>query len=250
MLFHTFGDNSKKTVLLIHGALTPWQIWDNAIETFSKDYFVIVPELDAHTEDKATSFQSVEEEAKEIIDYIIKTREGKSFLICGLSMGGRIAACIANSSELSIENLILDGAPLLPLPKLMIKIMTRNYLAIIRESKKRERKVLENFKKNFLPEKYLEAFLKLADNMGEASIKNMVSSVFSKFDYKKYDSSCRILFMHGSKGNEALAKKSAAKMKKINPQTEIKCFKGYSHAQLACFEAEKWTREVDKWLRG
>ena len=49
MRFHTFGDNSKKTVLLIHGALTPYQIWDNAIEVFSMEYFVIVPELDAHT---------------------------------------------------------------------------------------------------------------------------------------------------------------------------------------------------------
>lgn len=248
MLFHTFGDNSKKTILLIHGALTPWQIWDNAIETFSKDYFVIVPELDAHTEDKATSFQSVEEEAKEIIDYIIKTREGKIFLLCGLSMGGRIAACIANSSELSIENLILDGAPLLPLPKLMINIMTKNYIAIIRESKKRDSRILENCKRNFLPEKHIEDFLKLADNMDETSIKNMISSVFSKFEFKNYQACSRILFIHGSKVNEALAKKSAAKMKKINPQTEIKCYEGYSHAQLACFEAEKWTMEVKTWL--
>jgi hypothetical protein len=30
--------------------LTPWQIWNTAAERFSKDHYVIVPELDAHTE--------------------------------------------------------------------------------------------------------------------------------------------------------------------------------------------------------
>ena len=54
--------------------------------------------------------------------------------------------------------------------------------------------------------------------------------------------------MHGTKGNEALARRAALKMKKANPQTEIRCFEGYAHAQLACFENEKWVREVAAFL--
>ena len=30
MIFHTFGDNHNLAILLIHGVLTPWQIWEDA----------------------------------------------------------------------------------------------------------------------------------------------------------------------------------------------------------------------------
>ena len=51
MIFHTFGDPSAKPVVLIHGMLNPWQLWEDAAEHFSKEYYVVVPELDAHTEE-------------------------------------------------------------------------------------------------------------------------------------------------------------------------------------------------------
>ena len=34
MNFHTFGDESKPVILLIHGVLTPWQVWETQIEHF------------------------------------------------------------------------------------------------------------------------------------------------------------------------------------------------------------------------
>ena len=49
MIFHTFGDDHNPAILLIHGVLTPWQIWEDAIRQFSKESCVIVPALDAHT---------------------------------------------------------------------------------------------------------------------------------------------------------------------------------------------------------
>ena len=84
--------------------------------------------------------------------------------------------------------------------------------------------------------------------MNEQSIKNAFNSVFSKFEFKKYDATCNILFMHGTKGNEFVSKKSAIKMKEANPQTEIRYFKGYAHAQLLSFETSKWIKEVQGFL--
>ena len=101
---------------------------------------------------------------------------------------------------------------------------------------------------SFLPEKFLDDYLKLADHMGEQSIRNVMKSVFDSFDFKTYDGDMRILFMHGTKGNEIVSGKSAVKMKKANPQTEIKVFKGYAHAELACFKSGDWIREVSDWL--
>ncbi|MBO6194387.1 MAG: alpha/beta hydrolase [Clostridiales bacterium] len=100
MIFHTYGNKENKAIILIHGVLTPWQIWNTAAEKFRKDYYVIVPELDAHTEDTPTVFHSVEEEAQRIIEYINSELNGHVFLLAGLSMGGRIAATVAKNNDM------------------------------------------------------------------------------------------------------------------------------------------------------
>ena len=246
MIFHTFGDPSAKPVVLIHGMLNPWQLWKDAAEHFSKEYYVVVPELDAHTEDEPSKFETIEKEAEQIRQYLCDHCSGNVYAICGLSMGGRIAAILASLPGITTENLVLDGAPLLPMPKLLVSFMKKSYISIIRKSKQRDPKVLESAKKDFLPDALIPDFLKIADNMEEQSIRNMLDSVFSSFTIKKYD--CRILFMHGTKGNESVSKKAAIKLKAVNPQTDIRCFNGYAHAQLASFEAEKWIDEVQRFL--
>ena len=71
MEFHTFGNKGNHLAVLIHGVLTPWQIWERTAERLSKEYYVIVPELDAHTENEPSSFNSIEDEAAKIKNYII-----------------------------------------------------------------------------------------------------------------------------------------------------------------------------------
>lgn len=249
MIFHTFGDESNKVMVFIHGMLTPWQIWEDAVDFFSKDFYVVVPELDGHTEEESSNFISVEDEARQIGQYLIKHFGGKIFAVCGLSMGGRIAATLMGMEGVHADCVVLDGAPLKKLPGILVLFMKSSYINIIRRSRKRDPKVIESCKKDFLPERYLEAFFQVADHIQEQSVRNIMDSVFSRFDYKTYSNDTKILFMHGTKGNEAVAAKSAAIMKKWNPQTEIRCYKGYAHAQLACFEIEKWIVEVSGFLQ-
>ena len=248
MIFHTFGNKANKAVVLIHGMLTPWQIWNTAIEKFKDDYYVIVPELDAHTEEEPTVFNSVEEEADKIREYILKELDGQVFLLAGLSMGGRIAATVAKSDDITIENLVLDGAPLTKLNGLMKSIFKKNYISIINKSKVRDPKILESAKKDFLPEEFIGDYLKIADNMEPENVNNIIGSVFADFEFIAYPRDMRILFMHGTKGNESVSRKSAVRMKKANPQTEIRGFEGLAHAELACFKPERWIREVEDFL--
>ena len=70
MVMHEYGDKSNKAVILLHGLLVPYQIWDDVADKYSKDYFVVVPELDAHTEDESTEFISISDEAKQIYNYV------------------------------------------------------------------------------------------------------------------------------------------------------------------------------------
>ncbi len=248
MIFHTYGKKENKAIVLIHGVLTPWQIWNTAIRKFKRNYYVIVPELDAHTEVTPTVFHSVGEEADKIHDYIMEELNGHVFLLAGLSMGGRIAATLAKREDIKAENLVLDGAPLAKVNPLMKAVMKSNYKKIIMKSKMHDAKILEQAKKVFLPEDMIPYYIKIAENMIMVSVDNIIDSVFTVFDYPEYPSDMKILFMHGTKGNEQVSRKCALKMKKENPQTEIRSFEGLSHAELACFKPQQWTDEVERFI--
>ena len=249
MVFHTYGNKENQAVILLHGMLTPYQIWDEAASYFSNRYYVIVPELDGHTEKEKSTFISVEDEVNKLIEYIRQELNGKVYLLAGLSMGGRIAAELAKSDAVSIEYLVLDGAPLMKTNSLLMTIMKKNYWSIIRRSQKRDPKVKETFKKDFLPEKFWELYLKIADNMKQQSVNNIIDSVFIPFEFISYPGHMKILFMHGTKGNESVSRKGAIRMKEQNPQMEIRCFDGLAHTELACFKQDQWIKEVEDLIK-
>lgn len=248
MLVHEFVEGNKPVMVLVHGVLTPWQIWMPQIEAFKEQYNIYAIALDAHTEEYASEFVSIEEEVEKIEQYFEDKNIGTVAALCGISLGGKIAYRIWKNGRLNVRNLILDGAPLVSCPKFAINVMTNMYKNIIHKSKLRDEKVIESFKRDFLPDKYLESYLKIADYMTDDSIKNIVHSAFKgdKFD-AGYNKS-RILFIHGTKGNEILSKKAAARMKKYYSDTEVICFKGDTHCYKAIYEPQNWIQVVEQFL--
>ena len=240
MIFHTFGSGKQGTVLFLHGLLTPWQIFTETIDLFSDDYEVIAAELDGHTQKSLSTFHSVKEEADEILDYLRKQGKEHLRLLAGLSMGGRIAAELAKRKELRIDALLLDGAPLLKFPGPAILMMEKNYLNLLKKSRRRDPAVLKQCTKDFLPEAHLSEYLAIADRVDEASVKNILREVFSSFVFEPYDPQMRILFVHGTGGNEYFSKRGAERMKACNPGMEIRCLAGLKHAEHACFHPLEW----------
>ncbi len=214
MRFHEFGDKSNPIMILIHGVLTPWQMWEKQIEYFSERYFVIVPVLDAHVEEEPSEYISADDEAEKICEYVINNYGKDVFLLAGLSMGGVVANKIFESGKFSIKCLVLDGAPLVRTPRIMESIMKKNYISIIHGSQKREQKVLQNFAKYFMPEKFLPPFLKFADTMSDESVANIVKAACRCEIHKAPDTDTKILFLHGTKANEIFAKKAEKKNEK------------------------------------
>ena len=72
MFVHEFVDGNKPTMVLVHGVLTPWQVWTPQINSFRAHYNIYVIALNAHTEEAASEFISVLAEAEEIIEYFEK----------------------------------------------------------------------------------------------------------------------------------------------------------------------------------
>lgn len=249
MLVHEFVDGNKPVMVLIHGVLTPWQIWTPQITAFKQKYNIYAIALNAHTEEAVSEFVSVSAEAKEIVEYFKLNNIDNIDVLCGISLGGKIAYEIWKDDKLSVHNLIMDGAPLVACPKFAVNIMINNYKSIIHKSKKRDKKVIESFKKNFLPEKHLDSYLKIADLMSDKSIENIVGSVFSGGKIGGVKNQSRILFIHGTKGNEVLSKRAAKLMKKYYSVTEVVCFKGDAHCYKAIYEPERWIKVVEKFLK-
>ncbi len=245
MKLHEFGNANQPVMVLIHGVLTPWQIWKPQIKAFQDTYHIFVVALSAHTEEEVSEFVSLEAEVAEILQGLKEHNITTIGILCGLSLGGVIAHEIWKIGTLPIKHLVLDGAPLLPFPLGSGKIMTRSYLNIIHRSKKRDPKVLASFKKNFLPEKYLDSYLKIADFMTDTSMTNIIKAADTGNLCTTVDNQSRILFLHGTRGNEILSKKVAKLMKKAYPETEVVCFKGDAHCYKAIYEPEKWIELIE-----
>lgn len=247
MRFYTFGNISNPKLLLIHGMFTPWQIWNSQIDFFSLNYYVIVPALDAHDKEYS-EFICIEDEAKKIEDYFCYNFKEQSLIICGVSMGGAIAYHISNNHKLKITHLVLDSAPLVPLGCLLEKILTINYLNILHKSKSRNKKTLDNFKKHFLPEKYLKDYLVFIDTMSDFSVINMVKSISKNSFILDNLQDTHILYIHGSSFNELLSKKSAKLIKTHYPNSKIVSFKG-SHGHKLIYDSNDWNYIVNNFLK-
>jgi len=248
MKIHEFTEGGKPIMLLVHGVLTPWQVWTPMIEAFRDRYDIYAVALDAHTEECASEFVSIADEVEKIVQYFAGKNITAIDTLCGISLGGKISYAIWKDGRLSVANLIMDGAPLVSCPKFAQKIMANNYVSIIHQSKKRTPSVIRSFKKNFLPEIYLESYLKIADFMTDSSMRNIVYSAFSGDLAEDVDNHSRILFIHGTRGNEVLSRKAAKLMKKYYPATEIVCFAGDAHCYKAIYEPAVWIKTVEDFL--
>ncbi|NLW81798.1 MAG: alpha/beta hydrolase, partial [Desulfovibrionales bacterium] len=96
MKFYEFGEENKKTLLLVHGMATTWKIsFSNLIQEASKYYHLIVVALDGHNEEEETEFISIEEEAEKIEKYVMNKHSGKLHAVYGSSLGGTIVLRIS-----------------------------------------------------------------------------------------------------------------------------------------------------------
>lgn len=248
MKFHTFGQPSSPVILLIHGMLTPWQIWGPQIAHFCHDHYVIAAALDAHTEEEISEFRSIEEEAAAIAAHLKKQKLTAIHAVCGISLGGAVACRLWQDGGLRIRHLVLDGAPLVKIPKAAELVMTQNYLRIIRKSRLRDPKTIAAFKRDFLPEQYLESYLKIADGMTADSVRNAVSSV-CRYELDKIGSAdTRLLFIWGTKGNEVISKKAAQRLQQLSPTVKNVCLEGCKHCEYAIYQPEKWLNIVESWM--
>lgn len=235
--------------MLIHGAQTPWQVWNPQIMHFSQQYFVVVPVLPGHDIEQPKPFLTVEQAVKDIEHAYTSAYGSDIKVLCGMSLGGAIASLLWTNSSVKIDTLILDGAPLVPQPAWLSKVLVKHYIALTHKTKQRDPKTIKMAKNNFVSSQHMTPFLELMDAMTEDTVRNFTASV-GKYSIQSMDlpHKTKILYLYGTAPNELLSRKSARKLKQLYPSAQIQCLKGYGHGELTIFHPDEFIRVVEAFM--
>ena len=120
MNFRTFGKESAPVLMLIPGLGVSYEIFLPLVDLLKEKFHVIAVEIDGFTIGVHTEFTSIDDQARQVTEYIKEYHSGSICCAYGLSLGGKILSRILERNEVTIEHSILDAAPLLPLPEWLV----------------------------------------------------------------------------------------------------------------------------------
>ena len=271
-----FGNKEKDKIILIHGFETPYQIWEKYIEHYKKDYHIIVPILQGHNPNMKEDFNSFEESAKDIEDYVISRYGNNVFAIYGMSMGGVLTSQIWQNKKLYIDKVILESSmsmggvltsqiwqnkklyidkvilessPLISYNKLMTLMMTKQYLMLTHKTQARDKRVITQAVNSIIPKDKLDVFLAMMDNMSDTTITNYIRQIGSYKLPSNIDTpNTEVYYYYGTKINELLAKKTAEYIRRNYPNSKIKCFQGKGHCEDSLLNPSVMITELDNVL--
>ncbi len=122
MLFNTFGNPTNKTLMLIHGLGVSYQVFEPLIKHLQARYCIIAVQVDGFLIDDGnraipSAFTSIDDQVDQLVQHICSAYDGHLDAAYGLSMGGCIVGKLQERTDITIDHVILDAAPLVPLPR-------------------------------------------------------------------------------------------------------------------------------------
>lgn len=243
-----FGDKRNKAILLIHGAVIPWQMWMPQIEHFSKSYFVMVPVLDGHDTESESVFTTVEQAASDIARHCATQYGTNLFAVCGMSLGGTIVSAILEQQVLRFEKVIMESAPLVPMHKLLLRYWKKQTHKQIDGYKARNKKAMRQAMRIY-PQELHAPFLALIDHIKDETVARYCDSVFSyRMPRDMAIENIDITYWHGTVFLEVMAKLSAKFLKRHYPRIQVKRFAKYNHCELSVNRPQEFIVQAEAFL--
>ncbi len=238
-----FGDKTKRKLLLIHGFQMPMELWKPYIARYEKEFHILVPILPGHDLEERTEFSSFEEVAAELEEKLFLY--GSIHAVFAMSLGGVLAVTLAQRGRLIFDKLILDGSPLVGYGGFMQRFMTNFYIDVTHKSQAREPKTIRRATEGIIPARYLQEFLSVLDGLSDRSIENYIDGVAKfKLNADMGMGNMEIIYFHGTKMNELLAKKTAKRLEKLGGR--IVAFQGKAHCENSIFYPEVMMKYLDE----
>ena len=243
MIIKEYGIKNKETIILLHGGGLSWWNYTDEIELLKNDYRLIIPILDGHFgSDK--DFISIEDNAKEIINFIDNNFNGKVKIICGLSLGGQILLEIISQRNSVCDYAVIESAlvyPMKNISKIVEFFINMTYKLI---SSKRFSKL--QFKSLRIRKDLFEVYY---NDTSKITKENLISFIKAKLNYKikenLINSKVKTLILIGSKERQIM-KKSAYKIKSLINSSELEILEGYYHGDISINYPKEYVDRINK----
>ena len=207
------------------------------------NFCVIAPDMGGHASEKR-DFRSARAEAAALHDYLVKSGRMKIKLLYGASLGAAVALKMLDYTDLEIENVYLDGAPVARLGLVMRNIFAPVLVWQKNMIVKNREKGISDFVKRYgrdIAEHMADTFLQF----NKTSIRNIGNAcVVGNTPHLTDEMQKRIWFDWGEK--ELYTKTSKPLVEKLYPHAHIIVREGYEHCEYMMKENDDYIRNIQR----
>ena len=242
MNFKTFGNIGAPALLLIPGLGVSYEIFRPLIGMLEDRFHVIAVQVDGFTLNRHTEFTSIDDQARQVVEYINESLGGHLDIAYGLSLGGKILSMILERDEVTIEHAILDAAPLLPLPRWLVGPLKYLQCANVWSCYH-----WTEFWRWVFHSHYFDVLLdeckKIYPFGGSKAVLDGYTSVYTT--KLESISGQDIHYWYGTK-ESFVAKPQVRHLKTLYPDTKIEIFKGMNHGQILVDHPEEVASRITR----
>ncbi len=237
-----YGRENSEVIILLHGGGLPWWNFKNEAMLLKDRYHVILPILDGHGGgDRA--FTGIENNAKEIIEYIDRNFGGKVLLIGGLSLGAQILLEILSQRSNICRFAVIESALAFPLKaenayirpavKMSFGLISKRWFSKLQAASLRIPEV-------FFEDYYRDSCAVSADYLISVLEANTAYSL--KDSLKK--SQAKVLILYGGRERGAI-KSSAGLIEQAIPRSSSEMLCGLYHGEFSLGRPDEYVKRVE-----
>ena len=246
MQFHEFGDEGKKTLLVMHGMICDWRKFRDIFQPLEQDFRVIYPAMNG-CYDGAPDFKCFSDECAEIERYIIDRHDGHLDAAIGVSQGATLMAILASRHVVTVDTAILDGVYVAHQGTLCAHLALKAFLRMQKNGGTPSKAFLKALPLMGLDESDLDEFKLMYWGASRESMKaNLVENYTWRVPADFQIDHTKVFLWCGSK--EPYAKKSHEILKKHITDYEERIFEGYGHGQKMIRDTADYLHEIRKAL--
>lgn len=232
-------------MLLIPGLGVSYEIFLPLVEIMKDRFHIIAAGIDGFLIGEESAFTSVDDQARQVVNYVRENLDGHLGAAYGLSLGGKILSRMMERNEIVIDHAILDAAPLLPLPKWSVDPL-RYYQSINVWTCYH----WTGFWKWVFHSHYFDVLLEECRKVWPSGKGKAVRDGYKDVYTHKLESiqGADIHFWYGTK-EAFVAKSHAEHLRSLHPDTHVEIFPGMNHGQLLVDHPEEVAERIDTLFR-
>lgn len=240
MKMHDYNPSASKAAILIHPMLSSAQgVRECLPELWSDDVRWLLPDLSAHGDAVAETYQSAADEAKAIHDYLLEHGCTHLQLSFGASLGGVVLFELLKYDDLTFDHIFFEGVSFYEHAPLIYFGLSRVFLSKHRKAVKdpelSRRKMSEIYGETAGP-----AMAQRFIAMNEDSIRNIIHDCgYVNLPQLSEETQKRCVFAYGEKDSDL--KQGKKVQPKKYPAAALKVWPGYAHCGRMTADSKNYT---------